>query len=122
MTETDSTDYNRFVSTASDDQHAILADCEVDARTHGPDKASTKHTHEETHVIFMRTGEMHWEVDGERFHATAGDTIVTPAGVEHRFEVVGGESSKTLCLIAPARAPDEQGPSGANEITKPEEV
>ena len=88
----------------------------------GPDKASTRHTHEETHVIFIRTGEMHWEIDNKEFRAQAGDTIVTPAGVEHRFEVLGDEPSKTLCSIAPARSPAEQGPSGANEITKPDEV
>ena len=122
MTGTNSTDYSQFISNESDDQHAVLEDCEVDARTHGPDKASARHTHEETHVIFMRTGEMHWEIGEEEFHAQAGDTIVTPADVEHRFEVVGGAPSKTLCLIAPARSPADQGPSGANEITKPDEV
>ena len=122
MTEPDITEYHPFVESEGEDEHFVLADCEIDARAHGPDKASEPHTHEETHVIFMRTGEMHWEVDGEEFHAEAGDTIVTPPETEHTFEVVGGEPSKTLCLIAPTRSPEDQGPSGTHEITKPDEV
>ncbi|GAA0197100.1 cupin domain-containing protein [Haladaptatus pallidirubidus] len=122
MTESDTTEYHPFIAIEEGDEHIILEDCEIDARTHGPDKASEPHTHDETHIIFMRTGEMHWEIGDEEYHATPGDTIVTPANTEHKFEVVGDEPSKTLCLIAPARSPEDQGPSGGHEITKPDEV
>ncbi|WP_122090908.1 cupin domain-containing protein [Halalkalicoccus subterraneus] len=122
MTDPNTTPYHPFMATEGDDEHIILKDCEIDARTHDSDKASEPHSHTETHIIFMRTGEMRWEVDGEEFHASPGDTIVTPANTEHKFEVVGGEPSKTLCLIAPARSPEDQGPSGAHETTKPDEV
>lgn len=70
----------------------------------------------------MRTVEMYRTVGDEEFHATPGDTIVTPAGIEHKFEVVGDAPSKTVCLIAPTRSPEDQGPSGTHEITKPDEV
>lgn len=122
MSDTDTADDSRFFEAEGEDVHAVYEDCEVDARTHDSDKASERHTHDETHIIFMRTGEMHWEVDGEEFDAKPGDTIVTPANTEHKFEVIGGKPSKTLCLIAPARDPDKRGPSGTHEITKPDEV
>ena len=122
MTEPDTTAYHPFIGSEDEDEHIVLEDCEVDVRAHGPDKASEPHTHEETHIIFVRTGEMHWEVEGEEFHAEAGDTIVTPPETEHEFEVVGGEPANTTCLIAPSRSSEDQGPSGTHEITKPEEV
>lgn len=122
MSDTDITDVSQFFWTKNEDGYVAYDDCEVDARTHDTDKASEPHTHDEAHIIFMRTGEMHWEVGDEEYDATPGDTIVTPARTEHKFEVVGDEPAKTMCLIAPARPPDEQGQSGAHEITKPDEV
>ena len=122
MAEPDTTAYHPFIGSEDEDEHIVLEDCEVDVRAHGPDKASEPHTHEETHIIFVRTGEMRWEVEGEEFHAEAGDTIVTPPETEHEFEVVGGEPANTTCLIAPSRSSEDQGPSGTHEITKPEEV
>ncbi|WP_323174238.1 cupin domain-containing protein [Natrialba sp. PRR66] len=122
MTAPDITAYHPFMETAGEDEHIVLEDCEIDARTHDPDKASELHTHAETHVIFVRTGEMHWTVGDDEFNAAPGDTIVTPANTEHKFEVVGDDPSKTVCLIAPARSPEDQGPSGTHEITKPDEV
>lgn len=122
MKQTDITDYSQFMTTASEDEHIIFDDCEVDARTHGPDKASKRHSHEETHIIFVRTGTMYWEVEDETLEAGPGDTIVTPPGVEHEFEVVGDEPAKTLCIIAPARSPEEQTGRKSNEITKPERI
>ena len=121
MVEFDPSAFNPLIAMEEEDEHIVLKDCEMDARTHGPNKASTLHTHDETHIIFMRTGEMEWTVGDEEFHAKPGDTIITPAGTEHKFEVVGGSPSKTSCLIAPARTADEQNPSGTHEITKPDE-
>ena len=117
MKHTDTTNYSRFMTTDGEDEHAIFDDCEVDARTHGPDKASRRHTHDETHVIFVRTGSMRWEVEDETLDAGPGDTIVTPRGVEHEFEVLGDEPAKTLCLIAPARSPEDRSTTKSNEIT-----
>lgn len=122
MAEPDTTAYLPFIGSEDEDEHIVLEDCEVDVRAHDPDKASEPHTHEETHIIFVRTGEMQWEVEGEEFHAEAGDTIVTPPETEHEFEVVGGEPANTTCLIAPSRSFEDQGPSGTHEITKPDEV
>ncbi len=122
MTESDITEYHPFIGSEDEDEHFVLEDGEVDVRAHSADKASELHTHDETHIIFVRTGEMLWEVDGEEFHAEAGDTIVTPAETEHKFEVIGGEPANTACLIAPARSADDRGPSGTHEITKPDEV
>lgn len=122
MADSNTTAYHPFIEREAAGEHTILEDCEIDARTHESDKASELHTHNETHIIFMRTGEMHWEVGDEEFHATPGDTIVTPPDTEHKFEVVGDEPSKTLCLIAPARPTEDQGPSGTHEITKPDDI
>ncbi|WP_435077135.1 cupin domain-containing protein [Halococcus sp. AFM35] len=122
MTESDITEYHPFIGSEDEDEHMVLADCEMDIRAHGADKASEPHSHNETHIIFVRTGEMRWEVDGEEFHAEAGDTVVTPPETEHMFEVVGNEPANTTCLIAPARSAGDQGSSGTHEITKPDEV
>jgi quercetin dioxygenase-like cupin family protein len=122
MTKSDITEYHPFIGSEDEDEHIVLEDGEVDVRAHGADKASELHKHNETHIIFVRTGEMLWEVDGEEFHAKAGDTIVTPAETEHKFEVVGGETANTTCLITPARLTGDRGPSGTHEITKPDEV
>ncbi|MFC6765567.1 cupin domain-containing protein [Natrinema soli] len=122
MTDPNTEAYHPFIETGGADEHIVLEDCEIDARTHDSDKASELHTHDETHIIFIRTGEMHWEVGDEEFHATPGDTIVTPPTTEHKFEVIGDKPSKTLCLIAPARRVEDQGPSGTHEITKPDDI
>jgi mannose-6-phosphate isomerase-like protein (cupin superfamily) len=123
MADSDITEYHPFIENEDgDDEHFVLEGCEVDIRAHGADKASEPHTHDETHIIFVRTGEMRWEVDGEEFHAEAGDTIVTPPETEHKFEVVGDEPANTTCLIAPDRSAEDRGPSGTHEITKPDEV
>lgn len=122
MTEPELTEYHPFIGSEDDDQHIVLEDGEVDVRSHDADKASERHTHDETHIIFVRTGRMLWEVEGEEFHAEAGDTIVTPPETEHKFEVIGDEPANTTCLIAPTRPSEKRGPSGAHEITKPDEI
>jgi mannose-6-phosphate isomerase-like protein (cupin superfamily) len=121
MSDTDTTDDRRFFETEGEDQHVVYDALEADARTHDADKASEPHTHDETHIIFVRTGEMHWRVGDEEFDAKPGDTIVTPAGTEHKFETISDEPAKTMCLITPARDPEDRGPSGTHEITKPDE-
>ena len=62
------------------------------------------------------------EVEGEEFHAEAGDTILTPPETEHEFEVVGDEPANTMCPIASFGSTEDQGPSGMHEVTEPEEV
>ena len=57
--------------------------------------------------MFMRSGRMRWEVDGEVRETGPGETILTEAGVPHRFETLGDESAYVLCLLAPPAGPDD---------------
>ena len=50
---------------------------------------------------------MRWEVDGEVRETGSGETILTEAGVPHRFETLGDESAYVLCLLAPPAGLDD---------------
>ena len=50
---------------------------------------------------------MRWEVDGEVRETGPGETILTEAGVPHRFETLGDESAYVLCLLAPPAGPND---------------
>jgi mannose-6-phosphate isomerase-like protein (cupin superfamily) len=54
----------------------------------------------------MRSGRIRWTVEGKSRDAEAGGTIVTPARVEHPFEVLDGNPAQVVCLICPPAAPD----------------
>ncbi|WP_036026120.1 cupin domain-containing protein [Paraburkholderia dilworthii] len=60
------------------------------------------HRHErETEIFHVLTGQYLFEVDGERTIASAGETVVGPAGSTHRFTNIDKETSRMLVLITP---------------------
>ncbi len=100
MEQAASTSWPAFIKSA-EDAAARLADCELKAITHSPGEASPVHTHPEDHIIFMRSGRMRWTVENDSLDAVAGDTIITPAGVPHAFEVLDGKPSQVVCVVCP---------------------
>jgi len=95
-----STTWQPFI-TNTEDAAARLSDCELKAITHSPREKSPVHTHPEDHIIFMRSGRIRWMVENDERDAEAGDTIVTPAGVPHAFEVLDGKPSQVVCVVCP---------------------
>jgi quercetin dioxygenase-like cupin family protein len=100
MGEATSTTWRAFIK-STEDAAERLADCEVKAITHPAGEASPVHTHPEDHIIFMRSGRIRWTVGDESLDAEAGDTIVTPAGVTHSFEVLDAQPSQVVCIVCP---------------------
>lgn len=100
MEQATSTQWQAFVK-RTEDVTFRLADCLLQAVTHPAGQASPVHTHPEDHIIFMRTGRMRWTVADDALDAEPGDTIVTPAGVPHSFEVLGDEASQCVCIVCP---------------------
>lgn len=101
MAETTIQEYEMFIPADSGEVETVLPDSEVHVAVHPPGEDSGEHTHDEDHVMFMRSGRMRWEVENEVREAGPGDTILTPAGVPHRFETLGDEPAYVLCLLAP---------------------
>ncbi|WP_101297660.1 cupin domain-containing protein [Halegenticoccus soli] len=109
MSQTDRTNYSKFITPDSPGERVRLRGCEVHVVHHDAGEARGDHTHEETHVVFVRSGRMRWGVDGEIRETGPGDTIVTPGGVPHSYEVLGGEPARVVCLVAPPEAGSEPG-------------
>jgi mannose-6-phosphate isomerase-like protein (cupin superfamily) len=59
------------------------------------------HRHSETEVFYVLQGRYLFEVDGERFEAKMGDTVVANGGVPHRFVNIDSCPSKQLVMIVP---------------------
>ena len=56
------------------------------------------HTHEEAHIIFVRQGKVNFQVEGQTFEMSAGDTLVVPPNTPHSFTVIGSDPCRTACL------------------------
>ncbi len=67
--------------------------------THQPGLLREKHTHEETHVIFIRKGKVTYTVNGDAKELGPGDVIIIPAGVAHSSEVLGDVPCHVICLV-----------------------
>lgn len=106
---TDITNYSKFVTSESDGERIMLDDCEVHVVHHNADESRGDHTHEEAHIIFIRSGRMRWGVDGDVQEVSPGDTVVTPGGVPHSYEVLGDEPAKVVCLVAPPEEDSDPG-------------
>jgi quercetin dioxygenase-like cupin family protein len=53
-------------------------------------------------VLYGVEGVLTWIVDGVRIEVGPGQALCIPRGAEHRFENVGGQDAKQLCVISPA--------------------
>jgi quercetin dioxygenase-like cupin family protein len=60
------------------------------------------HRHLETEVFRVLEGRYLYEVDGRRFHVSAGDLVSVPGGAAHTFTNVSDGPSRQLVLMLPA--------------------
>jgi quercetin dioxygenase-like cupin family protein len=49
----------------------------------------------------MDAGRIRCMVENDSLEAEPGDTIVTPAGAPHAFEVLDGAPSQVVCVVCP---------------------
>jgi quercetin dioxygenase-like cupin family protein len=98
---TDAATATRIVTPDTPDESIMFPGMAVYVHTHHPGETEDLHTHDEHHVLVMRSGRMRWTVEGDRIDAGAGDVIVAPAGTEHGFEVLGDEPVRLLCIESP---------------------
>ncbi len=59
------------------------------------------HRHRETEVFRVLEGRYLFEVDGERFEASGGDTVSVPGGAAHTFVNISEAPSRQLVMILP---------------------
>jgi quercetin dioxygenase-like cupin family protein len=109
MSNTNNSNYSKFVTPQDAGDRMRFEGCDVHVVEHPPDESREPHTHEEEHIVFMRTGRMNWGVDGEVHETEPGDMIVTPGGVPHSYEVLGDEPSKIICITAPPEKDSDPG-------------
>ncbi len=53
-------------------------------------------------VLYGVTGVLTWTVDGTPIEVGPGQALCIPRGAEHRFDNLGSEDAKQVCVIAPA--------------------
>ncbi|MFC5972314.1 cupin domain-containing protein [Halomarina salina] len=109
MSDSDSTPYTGFVMADTPGERMTLDGCDVHVVHHDPGTEREEHTHEETHIVFVRSGRMRWSVDGEYRETGPGDTTVTPGGVTHSWEVLGDDPARVVCVTAPPEADSRPG-------------
>lgn len=97
---------SRVITPDTPDEWIMLPSVAVYVNNHPPGDSADLHTHEEDHILVMRSGRMRWTVDGETVESGAGDVILVPSGVEHSFEVLGDEPVKLLCVESPNPEPE----------------
>ena len=54
-----------------------------------PGRGPRLHKHDYDEVVYVIEGRSKWTVDGQERDATAGDVLVVPAGVPHKFVDTG---------------------------------
>lgn len=109
MSNTEYEDFTAFVNPESPGERMQLEDCDVHVVHHEPGTEREAHTHEETHIVFVRSGKMQWGVDGDVRETDPGDTIITPGGVPHSWKVLGDDSARVVCVTAPPEADSRPG-------------
>ena len=98
---TDEPTATRIVTPETPNESIMFPSMAVYVHSHEPGERAELHTHAEHHVLVMRSGRMRWTLDGQTIDAAAGTVIVAPAGTDHGFEVLDGETVKLLCIESP---------------------
>lgn len=73
-----------------------------------PGQASGNHTQahpESDQVLIVLDGEVMAEVGDEQARMRAGDVVVIPAGIHHRFQNQGSATARTISVYAPPAYP-----------------
>lgn len=97
----------RFITPDTPNEWIMLPSVAVYVNDHQPGETVEFHTHDEDHILVMRSGRMRWTVEGQTLDAGAGDVIVVPAGTDHSFEVLGDQPAKLLCVESPNPEPEQ---------------
>jgi mannose-6-phosphate isomerase-like protein (cupin superfamily) len=74
----------------------------------GPGEASGKQAeaHENSEqILFLTEGELAAEIGAERSRITAGDVVIIPAGVKHKFTNPGRTVAMTFNVYCPPEYP-----------------
>jgi quercetin dioxygenase-like cupin family protein len=69
--------------------------------TNAPGFGPPLHRHHEAEIFYILQGRYLFEVDGKRFEAAVGDTVVANGNVPHRFVNIDSNPSKQLVMIVP---------------------
>jgi quercetin dioxygenase-like cupin family protein len=59
--------------------------------TIAPGNGPLRHRHPHAEIFVLHTGSGRFDVDGETFHAEAGDVLIIPAGSWHGFVATGDD-------------------------------
>lgn len=65
-----------------------------------PGHGSGLHRHPYSETWIVRSGDVEFTVGEEKMRAQAGDIVVVPAGIWHRFENVGRSRLDLICIHA----------------------
>ena len=91
----------RFLLTGDHSTGSIAAfELTVVAGQRLPAPAHSHDHYEET--IYGLSGVLTWTVDGRAHAVGPGQALCIPRGAVHRFDNLGGEDAKALCVITPA--------------------
>jgi mannose-6-phosphate isomerase-like protein (cupin superfamily) len=74
---------------------------EVIETVNAPGYGPPLHKHREAEIFYVLQGRYLFEVDGKRFEAKMGDTVVANSNVPHRFVNIDSCPSKQLVMIVP---------------------
>jgi quercetin dioxygenase-like cupin family protein len=73
------------------------------------------HSHDRyEETIYGIEGVLTWTVEGKAIEVGPGQALCIPRGAVHRFDNLGGQDAKALCVITPA----ELGPQYFREIAE----
>ena len=63
-----------------------------------PGMGASLHVHPYPETWFVRTGQVRFTVGGQAVAATAGQIVVAPANVPHKFVNVGADQLEMICI------------------------
>jgi quercetin dioxygenase-like cupin family protein len=67
-----------------------------------PGLGAPRHVHaEHEEAFYVLHGQVSFQVSGERIEASVGDFVLVPRGVEHAFDITGGQPAQYLCIFSP---------------------
>ncbi len=64
-----------------------------------PGEVGPTHTHEETHLVFVRSGRVRYTVGDATRDVGAGEIVAMLPGVPHSYEALGGEGARVAELV-----------------------
>ena len=103
----------RFLVTGKDaNESAALFELSVPAAQRLAAPAHSHDHYEET--IYGLEGALTWTVDGSPIAVGPGQALCIPRGAVHRFDNLGSEDAKALCVVTPAAI----GPQYFHEIAE----